>query len=64
MSIDNVEQNKRHDATEERLDIVEKTIENLAPVPGNITADLEDIKAENDRNIWYESPPIKMNIIN
>ena len=51
MSIDNVEQNKRHDATEERLDIVEETIENLVPVPGNITADLEDIKAENDRNI-------------
>ena len=51
MSIDNVEQDKRHDATDERLDIIEETIENLARVPGNITADLEDIKAENDRNI-------------
>ena len=51
MSIDNVEQDKRHDATDERLDIIEETIENLARVPGNITAYLEDIKAENDRNI-------------
>ena len=49
MSIDNVEQNKRHDRTEERLDIVEGTIENFEGISENITSDLEYLEAENDR---------------
>ena len=51
MSIDNVEQNKRHDTNEERLDIIEEVIENFEDIPGNITNDLEYLEAENDRNI-------------
>ena len=51
MSIDNVEQNKRHDRTEERLDIIEEVIEKFEDIPGNITDDLEYLEAENDRNI-------------
>jgi len=49
LSIDNVEQNKRHDTTEERLDIIEGTIENFEGIPENITSDLEYLEAENDR---------------
>ena len=51
LSIDNVEQNKRHDTTEERLDIIEEVIENFEDIPVNITNNLEYLEAENDRNI-------------
>ena len=49
MSIENVEQNKKHDTTEERLDIIEVKIENFEGIPENITSDLEYLEAENNR---------------
>ena len=51
LSIENVEQNGRHDRTEERLDFIEEVIENFEDIPGNITNDLEYLEVESDRNI-------------
>ena len=50
MAVENVEQNKRHDQTEERLDLIEGTFENLESIPGNLTSDLEYLESENVRN--------------